>query len=109
MGAGPRQQCCNLVVEEVTEIFTLTNKTLGYDHYQLHGHSVLDARIDQKGNPTNQLKRKLKAVEGRTTYMDADKQEAATRNVRQRVCELTPAVREVSRTKGREKQVCNGV
>ena len=58
---------------------------LGYDHYWLLGHSVLDALIDQKTNPTNQLKRKLDAVEGQRTDMDADRQEAATRNVRQRL------------------------
>ena len=58
---------------------------LGYDHYQLLGHSVLDALIDQKTNPTNQLKRKLDAVVGRRTDMDADRQEAATRSVRQRL------------------------
>ena len=58
---------------------------LGYDHYRLLGHSVLDALIDQKTNPTNQLKRKLDAVVGRRTDMDADRQEAATRNVRQRL------------------------
>ena len=49
------------------------------------GHCVLDALIDQKTNPTNQLKRKLDAAVGRRTDMDADRQEAATRNVRQRV------------------------
>ena len=58
---------------------------LGYDHYRLLGHSVLDALIDEKTNPTNQLKRKLDAVVGRRTDMDADRQEAATRNVRQRL------------------------
>ena len=58
---------------------------LGYDHYRLLVHSVLDALIDQKTNPTNQLKRKLDAVEGRRTDMDADRQEAATRNLRQRM------------------------
>ena len=58
---------------------------LGYDHYRLLGHSVLDALMDQKTNPTNQLKRKLDAVMGRRTDMDADRQEAATRNVRQRL------------------------
>ena len=58
---------------------------IGYDHYRLLGHSVLDALIDQKTNPTNQLKRKLDAVVGRRTDMDADRQEAATRNVRQRL------------------------
>ena len=57
----------------------------GYDHYRLLGHSVLDALIDEKTNPTNQLKRKLDAVVGRRTDMDADRQEAATRNVRQRL------------------------
>ena len=58
---------------------------LGYDHYWLLGHSVLDALIDKKTNPTNQLKRKLDAVLGRRTDMNADRQEAATRNVRQRL------------------------
>ena len=58
---------------------------LGYDHYRLLGHSLLDALIDQKTNPTNQLKRELDAVVGRRTDMDADRQEAATRNVRQRL------------------------
>ena len=58
---------------------------LGCDHYRLLGHSVLDALIDKKTNPTNQVKRKLDAVEGRRTDMDADRQEAATRNVRQRL------------------------
>ena len=58
---------------------------LGYDHYRLLGHSVPDALMDQKTNPTNQLKRKLDAVVGRRTHMDADRQEAATRNVRQRM------------------------
>ena len=58
---------------------------LGYDHYRLLGHTVLDALIDQKTNPTNQLKRKLDVVVGRRTDMDADRQEGATRNVRQRV------------------------
>ena len=56
---------------------------LGYDHYRLLGHSVLDALIDQKTNPTNQLKRKLDAVVGQRTDMDADRQKAATHNVRQ--------------------------
>ena len=41
--------------------------------------------------------------------MDADKQEAAMRNVRQHMRELTPAVREATRTKGYEKQVCNAM
>ena len=58
---------------------------LGYDHYRLLGHSVPDALIDQKTNPSNLLKRKLDAVVGRRTDMDADRQEAATRNVRQRL------------------------
>ena len=58
---------------------------LGYNHYQLIGHSVLDALIDQKTNPTDQLKRKLDAALGRRTDMDADRQEAATRNVRERL------------------------
>ena len=30
---------------------------LGYNHYRLPGHSVLDALIDQKTDPTNQPKR----------------------------------------------------
>ena len=58
---------------------------LGYNHHRLLGHSVLDALIDQKTNPTNQLKRELDAVVGRRTDMDADRQEQATRNVRQRL------------------------
>ena len=58
---------------------------LGYDHYSQLGHSMLDALIEQKTNPTNQLKRKLDAVVGRRTDMDAARQEAATRNVGQRV------------------------
>ena len=56
---------------------------LGYDHYWLLGHCVLDALIDQKTNPTNQLKRKLDAVVRRRTDRDPHRQEAATRNVRQ--------------------------
>ena len=60
-------------------------QSLGYHHYRLLGHSVLDALTDQKTNPTNQLKRKLDAVVGRRTDMDADRQEAATGNVRQRM------------------------
>ena len=55
---------------------------LGYDHYRLLGHSVLDCLIDQKTNPTNQLKQKLDASVARRTDMDGDRQEAATRNVR---------------------------
>ena len=58
----------------------LVTTTTGY-----LGHSVLDALIDQKTNPSNQLKQKLDAVVGRRTDMDADRQEAATRNVRQRL------------------------
>ena len=58
---------------------------LGYDHYWPLGHSVLVPLIHQNTSPTNQLKRKLDAVVGRTTDMDADRQEAATRNVRQRL------------------------
>ena len=58
---------------------------LGYDHYRLLGHRVLDPLIAQKTNPNNQLKRKLDAVFGRRTDMDADRQEAATRNTRQRL------------------------
>ena len=64
---------------------TSPTQPLGYDHYRLLGHSVLDALIDQRTNPTNQLKQKLDAVVGRRTDMDADRQEAATRNVRQRL------------------------
>ena len=41
--------------------------------------------------------------------MDADRQEASTRNVRQQVRQLTPAVREALHTKVHEKQVCNAV
>ena len=53
---------------------------LGYAHYRLLGHSVLDALIDQKTNPTKQLKRKLDAVVERRTDMDATdrKQQRAT-------------------------------
>ena len=58
---------------------------LGHDHYRHLGHSGLDALIDQKTNPTNNLKRKLDAVVGRITDMDVERQGAATRNVRQRV------------------------
>ena len=58
---------------------------LGYNQYRLLGHSVLDALIYQEKNPTNQLKRKLDAVVERRTDMDADRQEAATRNRHQRV------------------------
>ena len=58
---------------------------LGYNHCRLLGHSVLDALIDQKTSPTNQLKQKLDAVVGQRTDMDADRQEAATRNVRQQL------------------------
>ena len=58
---------------------------LGYNHYRLLGHSVLDALGDQKTNHTNQLKRKMDAVEGPRTDMDANRQEAAMRNVRQRM------------------------
>ena len=57
----------------------------GYNNYRLLGHGVLDALIDQKTNPTNQMKLRLNAVVGRKTDMDADRQEAATRNVRQRM------------------------
>ena len=49
------------------------------------GHSVLDALSDQKTNPTNQLKRKLDDVVQWRRDVDADRQEAATRNVRQRL------------------------
>ena len=45
----------------------------GYNHYELLGHSVLDALIDQNTNPTNQLIRTLDAVVGRRTDMDAEK------------------------------------
>ena len=58
---------------------------LAYNHYRLLGHNVLDALIDQKRNPTNHLKRKVDAVVGRRADMDADRQVAPTRNVRQRV------------------------
>ena len=58
---------------------------LGYDHYRLLGHSVLDALMDQKKSFNNQLERELDAVVGRRTDMNADRQEAATRNVRQRL------------------------
>ena len=82
---------------------------LDYDLNWLLGHSVLDTLIDQKTNPSKQLERKLDADVGRRTDMDADRQEAATRNVRQRTRSLTPAVREASRTKEYEKQVCNAM
>ena len=58
---------------------------LRYDLYWLLGHSMLDALLDQNTNPTNQVKQKLNAVVGSSTYMDADRQEPATRNVRQQV------------------------
>ena len=58
---------------------------LGYHHYRHLGHSGLDALIDQRTNPTKNLKRKLDAVVGRITDMDVERQGAATRNVRQRV------------------------
>ena len=58
-------------------------KPLGYVHYRLLGHCVLDAVIDQKTNPTNQLKPKLDAALGPRTDMDADRQEAVTCNMRQ--------------------------
>ena len=58
---------------------------LGCDHYRLLGNSVRDALMNQKTNPTNQLKRKLDAVVGRRNDMDAPKQEGGTRNVPQRV------------------------
>ena len=76
---------------------------LGYNQHQLLDHCVLDALIDRKTNPTNQLRRKLEAVVERRTYMDADRQEAATRNVLQRMRYLTPAVRAALRTKGYKK------
>ena len=87
----------------------LSTQHLSYDHYRLLGHCVLDALIDQKTNPTNQLKRKLDAVVGQRTDMDADRQEAATCNVRQCMRRLTLAVREASRTKKYEKQVRNAM
>ena len=46
---------------------------LGNNHDRLLGHCVLDALIDEKTNPTNQLKRKLDAVVGRRTETDADR------------------------------------
>ena len=55
---------------------------LGYDYYRILGHSMLDALIDPKMNPTDHLKGKLDAVVGRRRDMDADRQEAATQNVR---------------------------
>ena len=58
---------------------------LGRNHYRLLGHGILDAFIDQKTNFTNQLKQKLDAAVGRRTDMDAEGQEAGTRNVRQHV------------------------
>ena len=77
---------------------------LGYDHYRLLGHSVLDALIDQKIKPTNQRKRNPGAVVGRRTDMDANRQQAGTRNARQRVRWPTPAVRQASCTKVHEKK-----
>ena len=56
---------------------------LNYNHYRLLGHCLLDALIDQTTNPTDHLKRKLDAVVRQRTDMDADRQEAAIRNVRQ--------------------------
>ena len=85
MGAGLRQHCCNIVAEHVTKFSLSPAQPLGYDHYRLLGHSVLDTLIDQKTNPTNQLKQKLDAAVGMRTDMDADTQEAETRNMRQRV------------------------
>ena len=82
---------------------------LGYDHCRPLGHCVLDALIDQKTNPTNQLKRKVDAVVGGRTDMDAGRQEAATHNLWQHMRYLTLAVREASRTKGHEKQFCNAM
>ena len=64
---------------------TSPTQPLGYNHYRLLGHCILDALIDQKANPTNELKRKVDAVVGRRTDMEADRQEAATRNVWQRM------------------------
>ena len=58
---------------------------LGYNQYCLLGRSVLDALIDHKTNPTDQLKRKVDAVVGREADMDSDRQEAAMRNLRQSV------------------------
>ena len=58
---------------------------LGYDHYRLLGHSVLDALIDQKTAPAKELKWKLDSFVGRRTDMDADRQKAAMHNVCQRV------------------------
>ena len=60
-------------------------KTLGYNHYGPLGHSLLDACVDHQTNPTNQLEWKMDAVVGRRTDMDADRQEAATHKVHQRV------------------------
>ena len=64
---------------------TAPKQPLGYNHYWLVGLGVLHALIDEKTNPTNQLKRKLDAVVGRRTDMDVDRQESATRNKRERV------------------------
>ena len=56
---------------------------MGYEHYQQLGHNVLDPLIDQKENPTNQLKRKLDVVMERIRDMAANRQEVLTRNVLQ--------------------------
>ena len=45
-------------------------ESLGYSHYRLLGHSVLDALIDQNTNPTNQLKWKLDVVLRSRTNID---------------------------------------
>ena len=60
----------------------LPTQSLDYNHYRLLGHSVLDAVIVLKTNPPNHLKQKVDAVVGRRTDMDADRHEAAMRNVR---------------------------
>ena len=80
MGVRPSQHRCNFAAARFPPSPT---KPLGYDNYRLLGHSVLDVLVDQKTNPTNQLKRKLDAVVGGRTDMGADRQEAATRNVRE--------------------------
>ena len=60
-------------------------RPLSYEQYRLFRNNVLDALIDQKTTPTYQLAWKLDAVVGRRTHMNANRQEAGTRNVRQKV------------------------
>ena len=52
---------------------------LGYDHYRLLGHSVLDALIDQKTSPTNQLKGNwMLLLGGEQTRMPTDRKQQHT-------------------------------